>query len=71
MRFWNKGVLRVQQNGAIIEISVTLDQVKYKTVKLSQYTDDMCLYLKDTLKCLDMIIYCVSGLLLNLEKMAG
>ena len=63
----------IKQNYDIKGIPVPFDKEKYKTIKLSQYADDICLYLKDIqqfLNALDTIIDFgnVSGLVLNLQK---
>ena len=69
-------VMAIKVNKPIKGIPIPLDKERYKTVKLSQYVDDMSLYLKDGeqfLNTLDTIIDFgrVSGLVLNLEKTEG
>ena len=66
----------IKQNDDIKGIPVPFDRDKYKTIKLSQYADDICLYLKDIqqfLNALDTIMDFgnVSGLVLNLQKTEG
>ena len=68
--------MAIKVNEQIKGIPIPLDKETYKTVKLSQYADDMSLYLKDGeqfLNALDTIIDFgrVSGLVLNLEKTEG
>ena len=68
--------MAIKVNEQIKGIPIPLDKERYKTVKLSQYADDIFLYLKDGeqfLNALDTIIDFgqVSGLVLNLEKTEG
>ena len=66
----------IKQNENIKGLDIPFDKKTYKTVKLSQYADDMCLYLKDDqqlINAFDTILEFgkMSGLVLNIEKTEG